>query len=139
MRKIAGWSVLALLCSGQTSAHHGGKGLPLSLFSSQSILDSRKDIALSDDQAKSVEDLRKQLNDGLQGMNAEIGPASEALLTLLASAKVDEQRALPTIDKILALEQQRKKLELVHLIRLKNILNESQQNLLTTSRRKKGR
>ena len=99
------------------------------LFEPQLILDFRDKIALTDEQAKTIAVLIQQREAEMRASDQQAAPESQALLDLLAPAKVDEQKALARIDRILALERQRRRNELLHLIRLKNVLGEHQQKM----------
>lgn len=139
MRKVAAFSVLILLGYGASIAQrHGGREIPPQLFPSQLILDSQKEISLTDEQVKTITDLGARLEEERRAADQEIAPESKNLLELIASAQVDEQKALASIDKLLALEQRRKRGELLHLIRLKNLLNDGQQKRLAEIRKQKG-
>jgi heavy-metal resistance protein len=130
LKRVAALSVGILLLSGATGAQQRGRGLPPSLFYPKLILDSRDKIALTDEQAKALTTLIQQREAEMRASDQQIAPESEALLALLAPAKVDEAKALARIERILTLEHQRRKSELLHLIRLKNLLGEDQQNKL---------
>ncbi len=138
MPKIAAVSALILLFGGVPVAHRSGKGLPSSLFPIPFVLESREEIGLDAEQTKATRDLALQLEAESRAIAQEVAPESEKLLKLLGPAKVDEEEALASLDKLLDLERRRKRSEILHLIRLKNLLSESQQTRLTSLRVRKG-
>ena len=138
MKKVATLILLVLVYFGASIALQSGKGLPPSLFSTRLVLDSQEEIGLTEEQIKAVKDLADKLKKETQEVNQKAAIESEKLLKLLAPTKINERKALSSIDRILALEKRHRRKELQHLIKLKNILTENQQKLLTEIRSRKG-
>ena len=126
---------VTLLSTHATIAQHISKGLPPSLFSAQFILDSRSAIGLTEDQAKTIQNLVSQLEQEKRSLDQEVAPESAKLLKLLDASKVDEQAALASLDKLLDLERRERRSEILNLIRIKNSIDEKQQTKLTEIRK----
>lgn len=137
MRKTIIFSVLILLCCGAPIAKECNKKLPPhSLFSSRFIIDYKDEIELSKGQMQAVSDLVKQLQSEITTIHKEIFRESQRFQEFLTSSKVDEKEALARIDKILNIQNREHRSRLFHLIRLKNILTDNQQERLLEIRRK---
>lgn len=138
MKKLVAFTLLVFLYCGVSIAQHSGRGLPSSLFSTRLVLDSQEEIGLTKEQMKAVKNLVDRLNKETLAVKQKIATESDKLIKLLALTKIDERKALSSIERILSLGQRQRRSQLLHLIRLKNVLTEDQQNLLTEIRSRKG-
>jgi len=142
MKRFVVVIALILLFNGITVAQEtdkkSNKGLPESLFAPQLIIDSKKDIGLTPDQLKNIEDLSMQLEKETQSVGEQIKVESDKLQKLLSSSKVNESDATVIIYQILDYERQLRIDEILYLIKLKNVLTENQQKQLSEIRSKKG-
>lgn len=140
MKRFAVVIALILLSNVVTVAQEtdkkSNKGLPESLFSPQLINDSGKEIGLTADQHKNIQDLSKQLEKETQTIGQQVKVESDKLLKLLSAPKVNEADATVIIYRILDVERQLRIDETLYLIKLKNILTEAQQKQLSEIRGK---
>jgi Spy/CpxP family protein refolding chaperone len=118
----------------QESNAKRNRGLPDSLFSPQLIIDSQEEIGLTPEQLKKIEDLSMQLSKETQSVGQQMKLESEKLSKLLSASAVDEADATVIIYRIMDLERQLRIDEILYLIKLKNVLSETQQKQLSEIR-----
>jgi Spy/CpxP family protein refolding chaperone len=104
------------------------------LFSANMVLKYRSEIKLSDE---TVDRIKKIYNDHSTEFNSLRWDLDAELVSLdkyLSSSEIDEAHALSQLGKVTALENQLKHLRLGMLIKIKNTLSASQQDMLKTLR-----
>lgn len=105
------------------------------LFAAETVLKFRSDLELSDDQVRII---KKIYNDNISAFNTtkwDVDALQVDLNKLISESKVDEKKALSTLEEISTLEQKLKSQRLKMLVKIKNELTETQQNRLKELRK----
>ena len=97
------------------------------LFPPRLIDAAREEIGLTDSQAAFIRAEVKAAEQEFARLSAELKAEVASLAELLAAEKVDEQAATAQLEKVLAVEQQIKRRQLILLVRIKNTLDPEQQ------------
>ena len=105
-----------------------------SLFDPQLVLRNAQAIGLSSAQRKSLLDELKATQTALAPLQADMtGPAME-LQEIIDAPRVDEAKAIATVEQVLKIENEVKKRQVALLVRIKNLLTTDQQAKLRTLR-----
>lgn len=101
-----------------------------SLFDPELIMKHRRAINLTDDQRDAISRLIKDLQGTVVSLQWEMQDQAEALATELSRSRVDLDRALDRMGRVLQTERKIKEAHLTLLIRIKNVLRPEQQESL---------
>jgi Spy/CpxP family protein refolding chaperone len=142
---VAGW-LIALLVSGLGAAHAQMPGPPArgvgppvfldQLFVPELIMRYQEDIKLTPEQRHAITDAMAETQKQLVDLQWQYESASKKLTDTLRGPNIDERAALDEADRLMNLELQMKKTHLTLLIRIKKVLNASQQATLLDLRSK---
>ncbi len=105
------------------------------LFPAELVMDHQAAIGLDDAQASAIRDELQRAQRELVDAEWELRREREALATLLARERVDEEAVLAAADRVFARETAIKRSHLRLLIRIKNRLSPEQQARLGRLRR----
>ena len=97
------------------------------LFPPELIMQNQKDIGLTDEQKTTIRGELLQAQTRFTELQWELQDQVESLVSLLKQEKVDEQRALAQLDKVLDVEREVKRAQIGLMVRLKNKLTPEQQ------------
>ena len=100
------------------------------LFPPELIMQHRRAINLSDDQRDSISRLIQQLQGRVVSLQWELLDEMQQLTELMASPRIDLDRALDQLDNVLETEKSIKQAHLEMLARIKNLLSPEQQATL---------
>ena len=135
MNKLVAVSILTLLFGAMTTAQEReAEFLPSSLFPLNLVIDRQEEIGLSEAQVLAISALTTELEEDVLGVHREISQEAATLEEILAFTTVDERDALASFDRLFDLESRERTSRLLQLVRLKNLLTESQQERLTEIR-----
>lgn len=101
-----------------------------SLFDPELIMKHRRAINLSDEQRDAISKLIKELQGNVLSLQWELKDQTEALNTELARPRVDLDRALDRMGRVLQTERKIKEAHLTLLVRIKNVLRPDQHESL---------
>ncbi len=104
------------------------------LFPPELIMQHARAIRLSDDQRVTITRQIEQLQSRVVRMQWELTEQVQALRETLARPRVDQDRAIDQMNRVLDTEQDIKKAHLEMLIRIKNVLRPEQQTELARLR-----
>ncbi|MGH7467368.1 MAG: hypothetical protein ACRENP_05215 [Longimicrobiales bacterium] len=105
------------------------------LFPPELIMQHARAIRLNDEQRAAITKLIEQLQGRVIGLQWQLAEQVQALRETLDRTKVDQDRALDQLNRVLDTEQSIKKAHLEMLIRIKNVLRAEQQTELTRLRK----
>lgn len=100
------------------------------LFSAQLALKYRAEIGLSEQQMSLIQDTYKVHITEFEIMRFDLDAELVALDKIMNADKVDEEKAVAQMQKVLQLEERLKRVRLLMLIRIKNALTKDQQERL---------
>lgn len=126
MKKI----IILLLCISVYGQSMAQDTFQSELFAAETVLKYRSDLALTDDQVRSI---KKIYNDNISAFNTtkwDLDALQVDLNKLVAETKVDEKASLAKMEEISKLEQKLKSQRLKMLVQIKNQLTASQQSML---------
>lgn len=106
------------------------------LFPPELIMKYHNEIALDDNQSKTIKELVQKAQSRFLDMQWEMQGEAEKLVKLLNARPVDEAAVLAQMDRVLGLEREVKKAQVTLMVRIKNTLTAAQQDKLTELRRK---
>ena len=106
------------------------------LFPPELVMQYRQAIDLTETQSKAIKDEIRQAQAKFLDMQWNLQSETEKLVLLLKAERVDEGAVLVQLDKVLDREREIKKTQISLLVRIKNLLTESQQNKLMELRGK---
>ena len=104
------------------------------LFPPELIMQHARAIRLSDEQRIAITRLIEQLQGRVIGLQWQLAEQVQALKETLGRARVDQDRALDQMNRVLETEKSIKKAHLEMLIRIKNVLRAEQQSELVRLR-----
>ena len=113
-----------------------GKGLPSYLFSEKFIMENKEEIGLTKEQIQTILDLTTLFKKDEQTIKEQLFIESQKLNDLLAKFTIDEKVSMEIIESMLNIDLEKKKHWILFLIRIKNTLNEDQQEKLIHIREK---
>jgi Spy/CpxP family protein refolding chaperone len=97
------------------------------LFPPELIMQHARAIRLNDEQRAAITKLIEQLQGRVLGLQWQLAEQVQALKETLSRTRVDQDRALDQMNRVLDIEQDIKKAHLEMLIRIKNVLRAEQQ------------
>jgi Spy/CpxP family protein refolding chaperone len=104
------------------------------LFPPELIMQHARAIGLSDDQRVAITRLIEQLQGRALGVQWQLAEQVQALKETLSQSRVDQDRALDQLNRVLETEKNIKQAHLEMLLRIKNVLRPEQQTELTRLR-----
>ncbi|MCC6242520.1 MAG: hypothetical protein IT353_06740 [Gemmatimonadaceae bacterium] len=126
----AAWSPAAAQSTTSPAAPAVDDPIARSLFDPELIMKHRRAIDLTDQQRDAISGLIKQLQGNVVSLQWDLQEQSTALAAELARPRVDLDRALDRMGRVMQTERKIKEAHLTLLIRIKNILRPEQQQAL---------
>jgi Spy/CpxP family protein refolding chaperone len=112
-----------------------GDAMMDNFFPPELVMRHQKDIALTADQQAAIRaEMRKTMPKFME-LQWQQSDEEEAMQALLKQDHPDEKQVLAQLDKLLAVENDLKRMQLGNLVRIKNILTPEQQAKLTELKR----
>ncbi len=135
--KIYAFSILLLLL-GTTLAAQEPEQDPFEklMFPPELVMQHQKAISLSLDQRNAIKQEIGEAQKTFTGLQWDMQDEMETFLSLLEMEKVDEQKAVAQLEKVLKLESEIKRTHLTLAIRIKNFLTAEQQTKLQELKKK---
>ena len=99
------------------------------------VMQNQQAAGLGDEQKKAIKTQIRESEMKFQELRWNLEDEMETFVSLLTPARVDEQKALAQLDKILNIESQIKREHLALQIRIKNLLTPDQQEKLQQIRK----
>lgn len=112
--------------------------LERAIFPPELVMQNQERLGLTEAQRQEIVRELQQTQTDLVPLQMSMAEHAEALLSILADAHIDEGAALDAAGAVMALEVEVKKRHLALVIRVKNLLTEEQQAILTDLRSPKG-
>ncbi len=100
------------------------------LFPPELIMQHRRAIALTDEQRDAISQMIQELQGRVVRLQWELLDEMQQLTELMATPRIDLDRALDQLDNVLETEKQIKQAHLEMLARIKNLLTPEQQTAL---------
>lgn len=104
------------------------------LFDPELIMKHRRAINLTDEQRDAISKLIRELQGQVVSLQWELQDQTEAMATELARPRVDLDRALDKLNRVMQTERKIKEAHLTLLVRIKNTLRPDQQEALKKMR-----
>jgi Spy/CpxP family protein refolding chaperone len=104
------------------------------LFAPELIMQHARTIRLSDAQRGAITELIGDVQKRVLGMQWELVEQVQALRQTLGSARIDQDRAIDQLNRVLETEKRIKQAHLEMLVRIKNLLRPEQQSELARLR-----
>ena len=104
------------------------------LFPPELIMQHARAIRLTDDQRRSITELIQQGQQRVLGLQWQLAEQVQALKQTLAGARIDQDRAIDQLNRVLETEKSNKQAHLEMLVRIKNLLRPEQQTELARRR-----
>ncbi len=132
MKAASLWSILVLATISLARAQQPGPGDPIGeqLFPPELIMQNQKAIDLTDDQRTFVKGEIQKAQGKFTDLQWQLQSEVETMASLLKEDRVDEQKVLTQLDKVLNLERDIKRTQISLVVRIKNDLTPSQQAIL---------
>jgi Spy/CpxP family protein refolding chaperone len=105
------------------------------LFAPELVMKYRQEINLDDTQSKAIKEAIQKAQTKFLDLQWDAQSETEKLVQLLKARPVDESAVLAQVDQVLNREREIKRAQISLLVRIKNQLNEAQQNKLMELRR----
>ena len=105
------------------------------LFPPELIMKHQKELAIDDKQRDTIVAEVQKTQAALVPLQWQMQGASEAMAKLLDAPRIDEAKVLAQADKVMAIERDFKRAHLTLLIRIRNLLTESQRSKLMELRK----
>jgi len=128
--------ILSATASLAQAPQPGNDPIAQNLFPPELVMQYRQEINLDDGQSKAMKDAIQKAQAKFLDMQWDMQSEAEKLVLLLKARPVDENAVLAQVDQVLNREREIKKAQISLLVRIKNLLTESQQNKLMELRRK---
>jgi len=100
------------------------------LFPPELVMQHREEIGLTDEQHNAIRQELRKASTKFNELQFQMEDEMETMQKLTKSTTVDEQKVLAQLDKVLNLERELKRTQLLISIRIKNKLTEEQQTKL---------
>jgi Spy/CpxP family protein refolding chaperone len=136
---LAAWFALGLLLGAREAAAQAAPKQeedPFAsvLFAPELIMQHARAIRLNDEQRVAITKLIEQLQGRVIGLQWQMAEQVQALKETLGRTRVDQDRALDQLNRVLDTEKSIKKAHLEMLLRIKNVLRAEQQTELARLR-----
>ena len=134
------WSFAAILVVAvEAGAQPPGPGqdpLAQHVFAPDLVMRHAAEIGLDEKQRAAIKDAVIKMQSRFLDLQWEVQAESEKMVRLLQGSPVDETAVLAQADKVMALEREVKRTHLSLLVRVKNLLTDSQREKLKELRRR---
>ncbi len=100
------------------------------LYTAEFVMQNRRAIGLNDEQRDAIGRMIQELQGRVVNLQFDQLDAVEELRDVLNAPRIDEDRALDQMERVLDVEKRIKQAHLQLLIRIKNVLNAEQQRML---------
>jgi Spy/CpxP family protein refolding chaperone len=97
------------------------------LYPPELIMQHARAVRLSDDQRSAITELIQQVQQRVLGLQWQLAEQVQALKQTLAGARIDQDRAIDQLNRVLETEKTIKQAHLEMLVRIKNLLRPEQQ------------
>lgn len=131
------YALLLLASAALPAANAADESIHVHLLPPEFLVEHRTKIGLNDGQLQEIRDRLKQVGAQVQRHQADLKRATAELAEILANAKVDESAAMRQFEKVLAIENQVKQLQVREMIRLRNGLSARQQQIASDIQRQR--
>jgi Spy/CpxP family protein refolding chaperone len=128
---------LLLALTGAAHADPGKNDDPIAarLYPPELIMKHQKELAVDDKQRDAIVAEVQKTQAQLVPLQWQMTGASEAMAKLLDQPKLDEAKVLAAADKIMTIEREFKRAHLGLLVRLRNLLTDTQRSRLAELRK----
>ncbi len=127
--KPQGQSSGAVASASPRERQRGGR-LSEECASPELIMENQQALGLSEEQKTAFKEIIRKSGEQFTDLEWKESAEREAVRTMLKQAKVDEAKTLESLDKLLKVENEIKRMRLATLIKVKNILTPEQQTKL---------
>jgi Spy/CpxP family protein refolding chaperone len=107
------------------------------LFAPERVMGHAREIGLDDSQRAAIRSEVQKVQPKFLDLQFDMQGEGEKLVRLLQEKRVDEARVLAEVDRILAIEKDIKRMQVMLLVRIKNVLTPAQQSRLDELAREK--
>ncbi|MEZ4416001.1 MAG: hypothetical protein R3E10_09600 [Gemmatimonadota bacterium] len=104
------------------------------LFEPELVMQHRRAIDLNDEQRDAISRMIQELQGRVVGLQWELLDEMQSLKEILQRSRIDQDRALDQMERVLDIEKRIKRTHLELLIRIKNVLRPEQQQELARLR-----
>jgi len=104
------------------------------LFEPELVMQHRRAIGLTDEQRDAISRMIQELQGQVVRLQWELLDEMESLKEILVRPRIDQDRALDQLERVLETEKRIKRAHLELLIRIKNVLSAEQQRQLSRLR-----
>jgi len=126
---------VAALAHAEAPKPGGDDPIGARLFPPELIMKHQRELAVEDKQRDAIVAEVQKTQAQLVPLQWQMQGASEAMAKLLDAPKLDEAKVLAQADKIMGIEREFKRAHLTLLIRLRNLLSETQRARLMELRK----
>jgi Spy/CpxP family protein refolding chaperone len=136
---LAGLVTLGVLsgsapAAAQSAPEQGADRFASVLYSPELIMQHARAIRLTDNQRSAITGLIGQVQQRVIGLQWQLAEQVQALEQTLAGARIDQDRAIDQLNRVLETEKSIKQAHLEMLVRIKNLLRPEQQTELARLR-----
>jgi Spy/CpxP family protein refolding chaperone len=136
MKRICVLVLCALwVASGTPALGEGAPGsdpVAAALIAPDVVMTHQEALGLSDAQRKAIQSDAQRAQQRFTDLQWQLSAATEKLVTSLSATHVDQDRAIASLDAVLALERELKHTQLTLMIQIKNTLTADQQTRART-------
>ncbi len=100
------------------------------LFPPELIMNNQSALNLTDAQRSDIQTEIKKTQAKFTDVQWQLKKEAESLSLLLRADKIDEQQAMTQLEKVMSMEREVKKAQMMMMIRIKNVLTAEQQTSL---------
>lgn len=134
---MGAWSLFAfLVVAAEAQPGPGQDPLAPHVFAPDLVMRHAAEIGLDEKQRAAIKDAVIKTQSRVLDVQWDVQAEAEKMARLLQASPVDETAVLAQADKVMALEREVKKSHLSLLIRVKNLLTDSQREKLKELRRR---
>ena len=137
MKRVSIFTVavfLVTMCWGQAPPAPADDPIAQTLFAPEMVMKYRQEINLDENQLQAIKEAIRKAQARFLDLQWDMQSEQQKLVQLLKAQPVDEAAALAQVDRLLNQEREVKKAQLSLLIRIKNLLSDTQQAKLSELR-----
>lgn len=127
--------LVAAVAHADGPAKPGDDPIGARLFPPELIMKHQRELGIDDKQRDTIVAEVQKTQAQIVPLQWQMQGASEAMAKLLDAPKLDEAKVLAAADKVMAIERDFKRAHLTLLIRIRNLLTESQRSKLMELRK----
>lgn len=131
---VAALAVVPAPAAGQDAPPQEEDAIARVVFEPELIMRHGRAIGLDDEQRDAISRMIRDLQGEAVSLQWELVEHTQVLAEILQASRVDQDRALDQLDRVLETEKKIKQAQLELLIRIKNVLRPEQQAELTRLR-----